>query len=430
MASISGDFSTNLSAHWTFDETSGTRYDSTANNNDLTDNATVGYGTGKQGNCADFERDNTEYFSITDANQTGLDLSGDFSLSFWIKMESDPNGQHLLIMKDANGANNTRSYSLTYTDSGTPYLDLYLFGTGYSWPSNVWHGTYSTTFSLATWYHVVVTVDIDAANASKAKLYVNGSLLGNFTFDSGTNGTTTIQDSASAVQIGYASWQGALDGMLDEFSVWKGRILDSTEVSTIYNSGNGIPYTAPGVTISPSVQALTFSLPSPTYKHGSTITPSAQSATFSVPARTVIGKAVVSANALLATFSIPAYGVSAGGNKTVHPDAQGLTFTVPAYAITVVRKITAAVSAVTATFSTPSRTVSVGYGTTVAATVALLTLSLPAVSLTLVRYVTVHVGVAIATFALPTLRKAGGVWRRITRSTSGSDWTRKERNNT
>ena len=45
---------TNLTAWWNFDEESGIRYDS-YNTHDLTDNGTVLYAAGKQGNAADFE---------------------------------------------------------------------------------------------------------------------------------------------------------------------------------------------------------------------------------------------------------------------------------------------------------------------------------------------------------------------------------------
>jgi hypothetical protein len=83
-----------LQGWWNFEETSGTRYDETANNNDLTDNNTVGYGTGKIGNAADFENtssgDNDETLSIVRASQTGLVITGDLSISVWVKPESFP----------------------------------------------------------------------------------------------------------------------------------------------------------------------------------------------------------------------------------------------------------------------------------------------------------------------------------------------------
>jgi hypothetical protein len=419
-----------LVSWWELNETSGTRNDAHGSNH-LTENGTggVGYATGKQGNAADFEKSDTDYLSITDASQTGLDLSGDFSLSFWIKMEADVNTQQAILMKDGNGANNTRSYFLAYNDNGTPQLNLILFPTGYSYPG-YYNANYSYTLTSGTWYHVVIVVSISAANATKAYLYINGTGQGYFTLGDGT-GATSIQNSAAAVQIGYVSHATALDGLLDEFGVWS-RTLTSGEVTSLYNSGSGLTYaqTGGGVTVTPSAQVATFSIPASAYKHGSTKSPSVQVITVSAPARSVVGKAVVSANALLAAFSIPAYAVTGDGNKTVSPSAQTVTFTVPTYAVSVVRNISVAVNALVATFSTPSRTVSLGTGVTVAATVALLTLSIPAVTLTLVRYITVTVATQILTFSLPTLRKVGGVWTRISRSTSGSYWTRTDQNNT
>lgn len=191
-----------------------------------------------------------------------------------------------------------------------------------------------------------------------------------------------------------------------------------------------VTHASTGITVTPAAQVATFSIPTATYKHGSTLTPSAQTSTFSIPAYSIVGKAVISANAFLATFSIPAYAIIGDGNVTTSPAAQVATFSVPTYAVSVVRNIIVSVNAVVATFSTPARTLGIGTGVTVAATVALLTLSIPAVTLTLVRYISVTVATQILTFSIPTLRKVGGVWTRISRSTSGSDWTRSERNNT
>jgi len=82
---------TNLEGAWLLDEASGTRVDETANNNDLTDNNTVGQATGAScqfDECADFERDNSETLSITDGSQTGLDVTGDYSVGCWADLET------------------------------------------------------------------------------------------------------------------------------------------------------------------------------------------------------------------------------------------------------------------------------------------------------------------------------------------------------
>ena len=76
------------------------------------------------------------------------------------------------------------------------------------------------------------------------KIYVDGALDTGAT-DSGT-GFTGFTNTIEALRIGSRrvsnSSNNWFDGKLDEIGVWKGRVLNSTEVSDIYNAGNGISY--------------------------------------------------------------------------------------------------------------------------------------------------------------------------------------------
>jgi len=223
--------STTLISYWSCDETSGVRYDSHGDN-DLTDNNTVGYVAGRVGNACDFQRANTEYLSIADASQSGLDFTTDVSLSFWVKKSGDDNAQQSLISKDTNGANNTRSYNFTYNDNGTPSITVDQFPTGYAYP-NYYSAYYSVTFTDATWEHYVITIDTDLAGTSnKFYIYKNGSGLGYFTVGDG-NGATSFQNTGSSFVIGYTSFLGAFDGALDEISIWN-TILSSDDVTELF----------------------------------------------------------------------------------------------------------------------------------------------------------------------------------------------------
>lgn len=89
--SVSADLSTNLVSYWELEESSGTREDSHGAN-DLTDNNTVLYGTGKQGNGADFEATNSEYLNV--ASSLGA-YNDTFTYSFWVNLESLPSSGNL-----------------------------------------------------------------------------------------------------------------------------------------------------------------------------------------------------------------------------------------------------------------------------------------------------------------------------------------------
>src|SRR5207247_6557818 len=105
---------TGLVSYWKLDDVSDgsgpvTRLDSVGSNH-LTDNNTVASAPGKIGNGADFESANNEFFSITDASQNGLDITGDLTISCWVKFESVVGIQAMTGKHDPTG--NNRSYIL------------------------------------------------------------------------------------------------------------------------------------------------------------------------------------------------------------------------------------------------------------------------------------------------------------------------------
>lgn len=221
---------TSLVSYWELEEASGTRMDSHGSN-DLTDNNTVGQGTGIQGNCADLESANSEYLDISDGSQSGLDLGGDMAFSFWFNAESFPATSHGVISK---WLNNTSTSSAYFVALGATYIELQLQN-GTSTTSL----DKATTFSTATWYHVVINYDISAGTV---EFFVNGSSIG-----TASGGPASINNGNESFKIGVLRtgiWP--FDGLIDEVGVWS-KVLTSTEVTDLYNSGAGIPYDAGGV---------------------------------------------------------------------------------------------------------------------------------------------------------------------------------------
>ena len=216
---------TNLQGYWTLDEESGTRADSTANGNDLTDNNTVGFGTGKQDNAADFEATNTEYLSITDATQTGLDITGDLSFSMWINAESI-------------GSENALFSKVTAGEVG--YRFRYQGGTNnrFLLSTDGIQKLASKTLSTATWYHVAGSYD---ASAGTCQIWVDGVPL---TLMTGLN--TSISDNSEDFELGAITNIGFInewDGLIDETAIWN-KVLTFGEVQDLYAQGAAIPYAA------------------------------------------------------------------------------------------------------------------------------------------------------------------------------------------
>lgn len=222
-----GDYPTGLKAFWKLDEASGTRMDSSGTGNHLTSNNSVGsvvedyWSTGER--SADFERDNSQYLSIANGTQTGLNLTGSYTVSMWVKFES----------RAVNGL---------------------LFG---KWQSNQGFYAYVGPSGLVEWYHDLTSLIPLGSNAvltngkwyhltfaydtvaNTASLYVNGNL----------DKTATITQDASANALDFRL--GLLnveyfDGMMKDVAIWD-RPLTSVEVkslssgidvSTAYRPGN------------------------------------------------------------------------------------------------------------------------------------------------------------------------------------------------
>lgn len=169
------------------------------------------------------ESDSSQYVSIANASQTGLDLAGDCSFAFWVKLESAPAADaNVGLINKWNASDNHRGYRLMYRDSsGTKRIQLALSDDGTS--SNFVEIRWDQTLDTGTWYHIAVTVDISNANATKAVLYVDGVSQGNGTVDSEAGTVDSIFDNDKPFQIGALQASGNasdfLDTLIDEVVV-------------------------------------------------------------------------------------------------------------------------------------------------------------------------------------------------------------------
>lgn len=155
-----------------------------------------------------------------------------------------------------------------------------------------------------------------------------------------------------------------------------------------------------GTTISPTAQSLAFTIPAYAVTGAALVSVTSQVLTTSLPAETVTANWSVSPNTQVATFTIPAYTIIAAG-VTIMPDAQQLTFSLPAAAV--LGYATVSPDAQTLTFSLPVSTVTADWK--------------------------VSVNPVVLTVTLPTLQFVGALWGRTPRTTTGADWTRSVKNN-
>lgn len=198
-------------SYWKLDESSGNAIDSKGSNT-LTDNNTVGSATGIVGNARDFESSNSEYFSISHASQTGLDIASDMTLSGWINLESNTGLSQLIMAKDSV----TDGYGMVVSSALKGYAFI---------GSNGALG--STTLPTSAWVYITATYD-----NSFNRIYINSAL------DGSTANTTNPSTASDPFYMGVASPSLALyfDGLMDELVIAQ-RYFREEEIKTSYVKG-------------------------------------------------------------------------------------------------------------------------------------------------------------------------------------------------
>jgi len=125
-------------------------------------------------NSLDLERGSSQYASIADASQTGLDVTGALTVEGWIKVESTPGAGVYYTIACKGGisvaiSDTTLQYDLFYRNDGDIALQFFVRGSGVNAVAN-----YTFTFTTGTWYHVAGTYEPSTA----VRLVVNGSEVG------------------------------------------------------------------------------------------------------------------------------------------------------------------------------------------------------------------------------------------------------------
>jgi len=207
----------NLVSYFKLDESSGTREDFHGTH-DLSDTGSTGTAAGKIGNAADFPASVFTY--LQNANMLADVSAGSISISFWVWLDST--GSYVALYESTT-AQNTFSLFLNGTTG------LYVTCGGHAEEL-----TSSTGFTTGAFQHVVVTFN---NSTDTITIYRNGSQVAQDATGWGAG------PSASSFTLGANLTGGGahLDGRIDELGVWA-RVLDSGEVGSLYNSGNGLAY--------------------------------------------------------------------------------------------------------------------------------------------------------------------------------------------
>ena len=162
----------------------------------------------------------SQYASISDANQVGLDFSDAITLSTWVKFESDRASGNTSFIAKRVSTGNQRSYRWymgSPSSLGFEWMSTGLDGTG----------TYVTwNPATSTWYHLAVT-----KTGTTVKFYVNGTQQGT----DQTGAFSAVFNGTAPFQVG--GWSdGApshyIDGLIDDVRVWT-RALSGSEITSL-----------------------------------------------------------------------------------------------------------------------------------------------------------------------------------------------------
>lgn len=214
----------NIFAYYKMDEASGaTRNDSTANALNLTNNGTVGAGTGIINNGAN-SWSSANYLSR--ANNTNWDFTGAFSINFWIWASTFQTANACILNKNGSGIGD--GWSVYHQANGGAVL-LQQDGVN-NYISN-------TAYSTSTWYMSTFTC---SGALGTINIYQNATT--DFT------PTTIVSPTANTNEFWIGKNRGAgasqplsTSTVIDEVGFWT-RELSGAEITTLYNGGAGLQY--------------------------------------------------------------------------------------------------------------------------------------------------------------------------------------------
>jgi|GEM_PF-2986415 len=195
--------------------------DGDANDSHGSNDATAGpgltYTTGKVGQCGVFTKDTDETLT------TGYTAPAatHFSVSFWVKY---------------NDSSNLKIYD---TDDSDNYLSIWCFS------DEIRASAHDNTDHLFVnggdiaddaWHHVVVVYDNTEV---ELRIYVDNSLIA-----SDDTAVSGLSINGGAVYLGSDGGTGnPFEGNLDQIAIWD-KIIDTDDISELYNSGSGLAYSS------------------------------------------------------------------------------------------------------------------------------------------------------------------------------------------
>lgn len=239
----------NLRAAYSFDTSPGLLVDASGHGYTLNNVNTVGSGTGKVNEAADYGSSNTnkvltETTTGTGVGPIGIDFNNPFTFNFWLNQTTNP----------GSGASQTPfQWSDNATASRHGYMEVQIFNNAGTLQVYIARNNVSAndqvganqTFTTGTWYMLTYRW-----NGSTQSLCVNANTTAVVSGASTIGGTNLVNGQGTALRIGADTVNSRYtSGLIDIFSAWD-RAITNDEMTQLYNAGAGIQY--PFVDVTPS----------------------------------------------------------------------------------------------------------------------------------------------------------------------------------
>ena len=218
----------NIVGYWKLDESSGNAIDTPGTN----DGTVVGCDysqTGKINTSLGFVRANSDHVLL--GSDTTLRFTSAFSVQAWIKTSSAVGAGNVYSIFSMYQASAASGWAFGLNEDG--YVQLYYLDSGVA--TDIKLGAIAVDDQA--WHHVV-----GVWTGTNLQVYVDGSQDGGDVAAS----NTPVYKATHLPLIGSLHTYGAervsnFNGFIDEVGVWGGG-LSPSEVSSLYNSGNGLAY--------------------------------------------------------------------------------------------------------------------------------------------------------------------------------------------
>lgn len=219
-----------LVGYWRLEESSSTRYDCSSTGNHLSANNSPGNILAKQTYGVTLVSASSQFLTSPSTNTYQFTAAQPFSLACWVKLTNS--GANQTIMSKFQASTTIGFYLVA--NAGKLHTGLHQSGTISRTK------TATTVITNATWHHVAMTYNGNGST-NGISLYVDGAA---DTISAVGSAGTFNGSMANSVPFTVGTyWNGGsqaefANGIIDELSIHN-RVLSSTEVSKLYNSGSG-----------------------------------------------------------------------------------------------------------------------------------------------------------------------------------------------